>query len=278
MIVDLENLSKRFYSMTVEEYEKALVNECLTFINSLNPKEIYLTVNENGIIFLGQFFVDEKNNIIFNGYLISPCDITFTNNYKCEFYTTKIIKIGQTYLDTCNGIMQDFQLLRENVLPLVVKLDAEKVRLLIRPMERSKPEFFIWCTDIIKTDFPKCTMGEMLAKVTTRYNDYQENKKKYINSKENYVGCIFAYKDKCDNEIGIYIPDNFVGDNEKGVNVVLDKNSGCIENILFNPYHMEVVAIRDTEQIEHINASVGKIKNKMCELHDDLINMFYYQK
>ena len=51
MKVNLENLSKRFYSMTVEEYEKTLVNECITFIKSLNPEEIYLVFNENGTFF-----------------------------------------------------------------------------------------------------------------------------------------------------------------------------------------------------------------------------------
>lgn len=275
MKVNLENLSERFYSMTAEEYEKALVNECLTFIKSLNPKENYLVVKENSTCFLGKFFIDEKDNIIFNGYIISQCDITFKNHYECNFYPTKIIKVGQTYIDTCDGIMQDFQRLSENASSLTTKIDAEKVSLLSRPMERSKPEFFIWNTNIIKTDFPKCTMGEMLANVTTWYNDYEENKKKYIKSKENYVGCIFVYKDRNNNEVDIYIPDNFVGDNEKGVNVVLDKNYGCIENISFNPYHMEVVVIRNAEQIEHINASVGKIKNKMCELHLNLINIYY---
>ena len=275
MKVNLENLSKRFYSMTVEEYEKALVNECITFIKSLNTDEIYLAIKENGTFLLGNFFIDEKDNMIFNGYLISQCDITFKNHYECNFYTTKIIKIGQSYLDSCNGIMYDFQRLYDNLLPLVTKIDAEKVSLLSRPMERSKLEFFLWNTNIIKTDFPECTMGEMLEKVTTWYNNYEEKKKKYIKSKENYVGCIFVYKDSNNNEVGIYIPDNFVGDNEKGVNVVFDKNYGCIENISFNPYHMEVVVIRDAKQIEHINASIGEIKNKIFELQLNLNNIFY---
>ena len=172
--------------------------------------------------------------------------------------------------------MDNFQRLYENVLPLVTKIDAEKVSLLSRPMERSKLDFFLWNTNIIKTDLPKCTMGEILAKATTWYNDYEENKKKYIKSKENYVGCIFAYKDSNINEVDIYIPDNFVGDNEKGVNIVLDKNYGCIETTSFNPYYnMEVVVIRDAKQIEHINVSVGKIKNKIFELQLNLNNIFY---
>lgn len=276
MEVNLENLSTRFYSMTVEEYEKAVVNECITFIKSLNPEVICLAIKENGTFLLGKFFIDEKDNMIFNGYLISQCDITFKNHYECNFYTTKIIKIGQTYLETCNGIMNDFQRLYENVLSLVTKIDAEKVSLLSRPMERSKLEFFLWNTNIIKTDFPKCTMGEMLAKVTTWYNDYEENKKKYIKSKENYVGCIFVEKDSNNNKVGIYIPNNFVGDNENGVDIVLDKNYGCIENTSFNPYfHMEVVVIRDAKQIEHINASVDEIKNKIFELQLNLINIFH---
>lgn len=280
MEINLSKLSENARSMTISEYEEYVKKSLNVIVRNLKPDKTYLAIY-HGMFYVGKFTIDEKNNILFNGYRFTRNTIECMQNVFFVCYTERIIEIPKKYESECYNISYNLYKLHYRVSTFLNNPhEVKKIKLFSDIKRQNKFDFFVKSLSDLLCEYNNnlsITLGEIAAKQKKIYDKYVTKVDSYIKAKEScrdYVLIKLLGQDS----VSVFIPDNIGGFKENGRQIFLNMNYARFENEIKIPYTKNVYPITDEDDIKYVKGIISGSSKELRRMTKKLFNMFYYQK